>query len=40
VAYQDVPERALPAALKDANPWNLPRRLDGVLSMPAAPERP
>jgi NADP-dependent aldehyde dehydrogenase len=39
VAYQDVPERALPAALKDANPWNLPRRLDGVLSTPTEPKR-
>lgn len=39
VAYQDVPERALPAALQDANPWNLPRRLDGVLSMPTEPQR-
>jgi len=40
VAYQDVPEQALPPALQDSNPWNLPRRLDGVLSTPAAPERP
>jgi len=37
IAYQDVPERALPPTLQDANPWNLPRRLDGVLSMPATP---
>lgn len=35
VAYQDVPNPALPPALQDANPWNLPRRVDGVLSMPA-----
>jgi NADP-dependent aldehyde dehydrogenase len=37
IAYQDVPERALPPTLQDANPWNPPRRLDGVLSMPATP---
>ena len=37
IAYQDVPEPALPPTLRDANPWNLPRRLDGVLSMPTAP---
>ena len=37
IAYQDVPERALPPALQDNNPWNLPRRLDGVLSMPGTP---
>jgi len=37
VAYQDVPEQALPPTLQDANPWDLPRRLDGVLSLPAAP---
>jgi NADP-dependent aldehyde dehydrogenase len=36
LAYQDVPDPALPPALQDANPWTLPRRLDGVLSMPAA----
>ena len=38
VAYQDVPEQALPPTLQDANPWNLTRRLDGVLSTPAAPD--
>ena len=37
IAYQDVPDQALPPALQDANPWHLPRRLDGVLSMPVAP---
>lgn len=29
VAYQDVPDAALPPALQDANPWNIPRRVDG-----------
>jgi len=31
VAFQDVPEAALPAALRDDNPWRLPRRIDGVM---------
>jgi len=30
VAYQDVPQELLPAPLRDDNPWNLPRRVDGV----------
>lgn len=29
VAYQEVPQAALPPALQDANPWGLPRRIDG-----------
>jgi NADP-dependent aldehyde dehydrogenase len=29
VAYQDVPDEALPPALRAANPWHLPRRVDG-----------
>lgn len=29
IAYQDVPDAALPPALQDANPWNLGRRVDG-----------
>ncbi|HEX4831414.1 MAG TPA: aldehyde dehydrogenase family protein [Trebonia sp.] len=32
VAFQDVPDGALPPALRDANPWRLPRRVDGILS--------
>ena len=36
VAYQDVPERLLPEWLRDANPWRLPRRVDGVLELPDA----
>ncbi|WOF22230.1 aldehyde dehydrogenase (NADP(+)) [Microbacterium betulae] len=31
VAYQNLPDALLPAALRDANPWNLTRRVDGVL---------
>jgi len=29
VCYQDLPEALLPPALKTANPWGLPRRVDG-----------
>ena len=29
VAYQDVPDAALPPALQDANPWHMPRTVDG-----------
>lgn len=31
VAYQSVPDAALPAALRADNPWRLPRRVDGRL---------
>lgn len=31
VVYQDAPERILPAALRDANPLGIPRRVDGTL---------
>jgi NADP-dependent aldehyde dehydrogenase len=31
VCYQAVPEALLPPALQDANPWRLPRRVDGVM---------
>ncbi len=30
VAYQGVPDGALPAALRGGNPWRLPRRVDGA----------
>jgi NADP-dependent aldehyde dehydrogenase len=30
VCYQDLGETLLPAALKDTNPWGLPRRIDDV----------
>lgn len=29
VCYQDIPDALLPSALQQANPWNLPRRIDG-----------
>lgn len=29
-AWQNVPDAALPPALQEANPWALPRRVDGV----------
>jgi NADP-dependent aldehyde dehydrogenase len=31
VTYQDAPESALPPPLQENNPWQLPRRVDGVL---------
>lgn len=31
VAFQNAPESALPPALREDNPWRLPRRVDGVL---------
>jgi NADP-dependent aldehyde dehydrogenase len=34
VTYQDVPEVLLPVWLHDANPWALPRRVDGRLELP------
>lgn len=33
VAYQNFPEDLLPAPLKEANPWQLNRRVDGVISI-------
>ncbi|HVU90953.1 MAG TPA: aldehyde dehydrogenase family protein [Jatrophihabitans sp.] len=30
VAYQGLPDAALPPALRAANPWGIPRRVDGV----------
>ncbi|MFD6517747.1 aldehyde dehydrogenase family protein [Rhodococcus sp. NPDC060176] len=30
--YQNVPEAALPPALQMSNPWQLPRRVDGLMS--------
>ncbi|TDP97831.1 aldehyde dehydrogenase (NADP(+)) [Labedaea rhizosphaerae] len=32
VAWQGFPDVLLPAALREANPWQLPRRVDGKLS--------
>lgn len=31
VAYQNIPDSLLPAALQQANPWNLNRRIDGTV---------
>jgi NADP-dependent aldehyde dehydrogenase len=30
VCYQDIPDALLPPAVQAANPWNLPRRIDGT----------
>lgn len=37
VTYQNTPQSALPAALRDGNPWRIPRRVDGRIQ-PAEPE--
>src|SRR5690606_2527126 len=34
VVFQDTPARLLPPALRDDNPWRLPRRVNGVLQAP------
>ncbi|MGF9663374.1 aldehyde dehydrogenase (NADP(+)) [Arthrobacter crystallopoietes] len=31
VAYQNIPDGLLPAPLRNANPWNLNRRIDGTV---------
>lgn len=31
VSYQNIPDELLPAPLKEANPWKLNRRIDGVV---------
>jgi NADP-dependent aldehyde dehydrogenase len=35
VCYQSLPQSLLPEALRDDNPWRLPRRLNGVLTLPS-----
>jgi len=35
VSYQSVPDALLPPALREANPLGVPRRVDGVLSLPS-----
>lgn len=35
VAYQTVPDRLLPAALQEANPLGIPRRVDGGVVLPS-----
>ncbi|MDR6904924.1 NADP-dependent aldehyde dehydrogenase [Agromyces sp. 3263] len=37
VAYQDAPDAALPPELREDNPLRIPRRVDGVLTLPDAP---
>jgi NADP-dependent aldehyde dehydrogenase len=34
VCYQDIPDALLPPALQRANPWQLPRRVDGQWRTP------
>jgi NADP-dependent aldehyde dehydrogenase len=33
VAYQNIPQELLPAALQDTNPWQLNRRIDGGIQL-------
>jgi NADP-dependent aldehyde dehydrogenase len=33
VCYQSVPTAVLPKALRDENPWRLPRRVDGTMTL-------
>ncbi|MET0250782.1 MAG: aldehyde dehydrogenase (NADP(+)) [Novosphingobium sp.] len=35
VCYQDIPDALLPPALKQANPWHVPRRVEGRWQNPA-----
>jgi len=36
VCYQDLPQALLPEALRDGNPWNVPRLVDGKPEQAAA----
>ncbi|WP_334174913.1 aldehyde dehydrogenase (NADP(+)) [Pseudoxanthobacter sp.] len=36
VCYQDVPQALLPPVLRDDNPFRVPRRIDGRLTLPEA----
>lgn len=40
VAYQNLPQELLPAALKDANPWQLNRQIDGTVVTADAADAP
>lgn len=40
VTYQNLADDLLPEALRDANPWRLPRRLDGRLFQPDTTDTP
>lgn len=33
VTWQGMPQEVLPPALRDGNPWGVPRRVDGVLAL-------
>ncbi|MEE4452235.1 aldehyde dehydrogenase (NADP(+)) [Novosphingobium resinovorum] len=33
VCYQNMPSALLPEGLRDGNPWNAPRRIDGILKL-------
>ncbi|MFC9919770.1 aldehyde dehydrogenase (NADP(+)) [Agromyces binzhouensis] len=35
IAFQDAPDAALPPELRDGNPLGIPRRIDGMLVLPA-----
>jgi NADP-dependent aldehyde dehydrogenase len=35
VVYQNTPEPLLPPPLREANPWRIPRRVNGTLVLPA-----
>jgi NADP-dependent aldehyde dehydrogenase len=39
VAYQNLPQELLPAPLKDGNPWQLNRRIDGTVIAADAAEQ-
>ncbi|MDB5576264.1 MAG: aldehyde dehydrogenase, partial [Bradyrhizobium sp.] len=34
VCYQDLPDHLLPVALRRSNRWGLPRRINGVITLP------
>jgi NADP-dependent aldehyde dehydrogenase len=40
VAYQNIPDKALPPALRASNPWQLPRRTNGKPTTPKPPASP
>ena len=40
VAYQSFPQSQLPEPLRDTNPWNVARRIDGTWQLPASAGRP
>ena len=33
VSYQNIPDALLPEPLRDANPWGIARRIDGVIQL-------